>query len=42
MDADAEKQLVANWRETRQLQNDNDFAFVYTTFDEAYADQEGL
>ena len=37
MDADAEKQLIANWRETHQLQNDNDFAFVCTTSDEAYA-----
>ena len=38
IDTDTEKQLVANWRETRQLQYDRDFAFIYTTFDEAYAE----
>ena len=36
VDAEAEKDAVAKWRENQQLQDDKDFASVYVSFEEAY------
>ena len=36
VDAEAEKDAVAKWRQKQQLQDDRDFAFVYVSFEEAY------
>ena len=36
VDAQAEKDAVAKWRQTQLLQDDKDFAFVYDKFEEAY------
>ena len=36
-DAEVERHKVAQWRQAEFLQNDNDFAFVYVNFEEAYA-----
>ena len=38
VDAQAEKDAVAKWRQTQLLDNDRDFAFVYINFEEAYLD----